>query len=62
MWIARSPKRSRRISPAGLSSLVRSTIRISTIPSSRARFRSLDTWGRVTPRSSAMRFWVSPSS
>ena len=42
--------------------VVASTMRISTIPSARARFSSFETCGRVTPMSSAIAFWVSPSS
>ncbi len=41
---------------------VRSMIRISTIPSARARLSRRETCGRVTPSCSAIAFCVSPSS
>ena len=57
---ARSARRSS--SPAARLAAAWSTIRISTMPSARARFRSRETCGRVTPSSSATRDCVSPSS
>ena len=61
-WTASSPKRARSVSAAGLSTAVRSTIRISTMPSARARLSRRETCGRVTPSCSAIAFCVSPSS
>ena len=45
----RARSRRLRVAAAGLSTAVRSTIRISTMPSARARLSSRDTCGRVTP-------------
>jgi hypothetical protein len=55
-------KRSRSASAAALDWAAWSTIRISTMPSARARLRIRETCGRVTPSSSATRDCVSPSS
>ena len=52
----------RSASPAGLSAVVESMIRISTMPSARARLSRRETCGRVTPSCSAIAFCVSPSS
>ncbi len=61
-WTASSPNRCSRVAAAGLSTAVRSTIRISTMPSARARLSSRETCGRVTPSRLAIAFCVSPSS